>query len=494
MSSTNRKRYIFDYQDGLHRFIHSGNLVIHNKHRYASYVGFGNYLYGIQTTLRDIGDVNDPKSYNIGRSDYCIALIDRDNKRICISDKAYCSYNLTQAVPDGWEITYVNGPVYDYYFYNKHHNNHYSFCKAVCEYIVNKIISSYVDEYAVLYKYKQTINKEDCIPSVDSKYKETIKLLLDKYNLAEFWFYDKPIIDRLSVYYYQGWSKKVIILPKIPTIKDIYENKVFSKDEQTYIKQRKFYTDFCRGFGISFNEVVKHWEDKNGISVLLPVLTNKYLNPTWREAIIANAKYKDKRDEDFVTESIAKSKENKAKAVFDYISKNDGSKDLLTAWRNNNVEVPFNVTYYYYKITNHASKGRYYCAKWIKKTEQIYDLPFDYVQLKYDANKKIIITSKGAKVRLNDAISLWKLYKQTLKSRNIEVQSSHNDFIAMYLANRNIKCGLYNVTGIYHNLKRYNGDNKAYYEWNVIIGCHTIWIDDFINFVEYYKLQQYFPK
>lgn len=108
--------------------------------------------------------------------------------------------------------------------------------------------------------------------------------------------------------------------------------------------------------------------------------------------------------------------------------------------------------------------------------------------------KKIIITSKGAKVRLNDAISLWKLYKQTLKSRNVEVQSPHNDFIAMHLANRNIKCGLYNVTGIYHNLKRYNGDNRAYYEWNVIIGCHTIWIDDFINFVEYYKLQQYFPK
>lgn len=127
MSSTNKKRYIFDYQDGLHHFIHSGDLVIHNKHRHASYVGFGNYLYGIQITLRDIGDVNDPKSYNIGRSDYCIALIDRDNKRICISDKTYCSYNLTQAVPDGWEITYVNGPGYDYYFYNKHHNNHYSF-------------------------------------------------------------------------------------------------------------------------------------------------------------------------------------------------------------------------------------------------------------------------------------------------------------------------------------------------------------------------------
>lgn len=86
------------------------------------------------------------------------------------------------------------------------------FCKAVCEYIINKVTSSYVDEYAVLYKYKQTINKEDCIPSVDSKYKETIKLLLDKYNLAEFWFYDKPIIDRLFVYYHQVMLQKVVII------------------------------------------------------------------------------------------------------------------------------------------------------------------------------------------------------------------------------------------------------------------------------------------
>ena len=148
MSSTNRKRYIFDYQDGLHRFIHSGDLVIHNKHRYASYVGFGNYLYDIQTLLRDIGNVNDPELYHRRKSNYCIAVIDREKKRICIYDKAYCSYHLTQAVPNDWEITYVNGFVKASYFYYNN-NNHYDFCKAVCEYIVNKVTSVYTDEYAV---------------------------------------------------------------------------------------------------------------------------------------------------------------------------------------------------------------------------------------------------------------------------------------------------------------------------------------------------------
>lgn len=85
------------------------------------------------------------------------------------------------------------------------------------------------------------------------------------------------------------------------------------------------------------------------------------------------------------------------------------------------------------------------------------------------------------------------MYKQTLRSGNVETRSPHNDFIAMHLADKNIKCGIYNVTGIYRNLKRHDATNAPYYEWNVIIGCHTIWIDDFINFVEYYKLQKYFP-
>ena len=47
---------------------------------------------------------------------------------------------------------------------------------------------------------------------------------------------------------------------------------------------------------------------------------------------------------------------------------------------------------------------------------------------------------------------------------------------------------------MYHNTKYINDINGVpYHCLNVVIGCHTIWIDDFINFVEYYKLQKYFP-
>lgn len=493
MSSTSRKHYIVDFHEGLHHFVHSADLVIHNERKHCSYVGFGNFLYAIKTRLKDIGDVTDPYRYHIGRGDYCIAVIDREKKRICISDRHYHTYYLKQAVPDDWEVTYVNGSVKAFYLLGK--TNNYYFCKAVCEWIVDKVVSDYSDEYAVLYKYKQTINKDICVPNIGNEHKETIKLLLDKYNLAEFWFYKEAITDNVFVDYYQGWRKKFFSLTKVPTIEEIYENRIFSKDEKLYIIQRKFYTDFCRGFGISFSDVVKHWEDKDGMSVLMPVLANKYehLKPNWKEAIIANARQQDACGENFVIRSNAESKENKDKAIFDYITKNYGSNDLLTAWRENEVKVPFNVTYKRYQVSNHNTKGRYITGRWIDKTERICTLPFYYVQLKYDADKEIITTSKGAKVRLNDAVMLWKLFKQTINQYS-KVNNKYNNYIAIHLADKNIKCGLYPVTGIYFNMKNKNNDNGVgYYSWNVVIGCHTIWIDDFINFIKYYKLQKYFP-
>lgn len=141
MSSTSRKRYIVDFNEGLHHFIHSGDLVIHNERKHGSYVGFGNYLYNIKARLKDIPNVTDPNLYHIGRGDYCIAVIDRENKRICISDRHYHTYYLAKAVPDNWEVTYVNGSVKNFYLLGK--SNTYAFCKAVCEWIVNKFCDTY---------------------------------------------------------------------------------------------------------------------------------------------------------------------------------------------------------------------------------------------------------------------------------------------------------------------------------------------------------------
>lgn len=417
MSSTSRKRYIVDFHEGLHHFIHSGDLVIHNERKHDSYVGFGNCLYNIKTRLKDISNREDAWLYHMGRGDYCIAVIDREKKRICISDRHYHTYYLKQAVPDDWEVTYVNGSVKAFYLLGK--SNNYAFCKAVCERIVNKFCDTYGEEYAVLYKHKQTINKDICIPAIGMEYRSTIKLLLDKYHLAECWFYkEESITESVYVDYYQGWRKKFFNLTKVPTIEEIYENKVFSKDEQTYIIQRKFYTDFCRGCGVSFKDVVEHWEDKDGMAVLKHILHNQYrfLKPNWKEAVIANARHTDQSNENFVIRGNAESKENRDKAILAHIAANTGIKDLLTAWRENSIKVPFTITYKSYKVTNHPSKGRYVCARWVDKKETIYSLPLSMFNLNMMLTKNLLQHLKVLRLDLMMLYFFGSCIKELLKT------------------------------------------------------------------------------
>lgn len=490
MNLVNRKRHIVDFHEGFHRFIHSEDIVICNTYGYSSYVGFGNCLYNIKTRLKDIINYEDPYLYYTDSYTKCIAVIDRENKRICVSDKYYYIYYLINTVPDDWEITYVNSFTKNFYFLSKLPN--YAFCKSVCEYIIKKFVNTYAEEYAVLYKYKQTINKNVRIPIINTECQNIIKLLLNKYNLTAFWFYKEAIIDNIYVRYSQGWNNKYFSLTKIPTIEKIYKHKVFSKNEGTYIIQRKFYTDFCRGCGVSFNDVVKHWNDKDGISVLNVNIKDTYhhLYPTWKEAIKLNANYKDNQDELFIKYANKQSINNRKQAIINHINI-DEVKNIINAWREDNIKIPFTITYKKYIVTNNSMKGRYICGKWIDTTEVVVSIPFDYIQLKYDDNKDMIKTSKGSEVKLVDAIYLWNLYKKIVKEQNLNTDNP-SQYIDIHLDNKNFKCGIYPITGIYHNLKYINNDKTEYYCWNVVVGCHTIWLDDFIDFVKYYNLQKYF--
>jgi len=491
MSSKSRKSYIVDFNEGIHHFIHSGELAIHNRHRAYSYVAFGDYLYKIDARVREIKHITDPKTYHIGRGDYVVAVVDREKKRICISDKTVYTYALSHATPDDWEKTFVNGAVHS--FYKCGEQNDYAFCFRVCMRIVQKVLETYNEEYAIVYKRKTAINKNIDVPAIGMEHKETIKLLLDKYNLAGFWFYEQPITDNLYIEYYKGWTKKWFALDKVPTIKEIYENNIFTKEERLYLIQRKFYTDYCRGFNIPFNEVVKHWNDKNGTDILHTAIKAQYskLKPYWTDAIVANAKYRDKSDERFVKHNLIQSHKNREQAIVEYVTKGE-RKDIVTIWREENINFPITITYKNYVVTNHSVKGRYTRGRWVDKTERIYYMFFDHIQLKYDAGKDIITTSEGAKVRLADAVSLWNLYKETIKGKDIGTNKTPK-YVAVRLVDKGLKCGLYPITGIFYSIKNHNNDGTIDWCWNVVIGCHTIWIDDFINFVEYYKLQKYFP-
>lgn len=134
------------------------------------------------------------------------------------------------------------------------------------------------------------------------------------------------------------------------------------------------------------------------------------------KAIIANARQQDACGENFVIRSNAESKENKDKAILAHIAANTGIKDLLTAWRENDIKVPFTVTYKSYKVTNHPSKGRYVCARWVDKKETIYNLPLSMFNLNMMLTKKLLQHLKVLKLDLMMLYFFGKCINELLKT------------------------------------------------------------------------------
>ena len=65
--------------------------------------------------------------------------------------------------------------------------------------------------------------------------------------------------------------------------------------------------------------------------------------------------------------------------------------------------------------------------------------------------------------------------------------------------NKNIKVGLYNLRFIHYCTKHtdngktiYNENGKPTLDWLIQIGCHSIWLTDVLDFINYYKLEKDF--
>ena len=124
-------------------------------------------------------------------------------------------------------------------------------------------------------------------------------------------------------------------------------------------------------------------------------------------------------------------------------------------------------------------------------TSSIYtkEIIFSNTQLRLTNNRQTVNTSKQANVSLEDAIKMWKFYIAITKGRvGIEGQP-----IIIRLEDRHYNVGIYNLRAIQYNRKK-TDDGKLLdkWEWCVVIGCHYIWIDDFMDFITYYNLYDIF--
>ena len=376
----------------------------------------------------------------------------------------------------------------DYVVTNRDDND---YCKEWCKYLLYKHFDYLYQEYAILNNKLNTIRTvyyNDRIIT-DNSILKTLTTLITRYNINRYDWFNKPLIGRYNLaYYYKGWSKKHYIIDKVPTIKQIYNGTFFTKEAQQYIVQRSFWTWYCKGKDISFKDVQTNW---NKVGLSEDIIKDYHLveNTTWRNYIKCRANRLDEIDANLERFNLKQSNDNRQRAL-DALLK---GKSAIDVWRNTDNYMYLTVTYN--KWCRKARNSPYKHWKECKENLYVGNL-LDNIQFRFYENDNTIVTSKHIRVSLTDAITVWNIfckYRDLYISKYGEVNK--DNLAVINLSGYDYKVLGYTIKRIYYKEKYTNAGNPlGYYEWCIVIGCHHIWIDDFIEFVNYYKLNDVFKE
>ena len=443
------------------------------------------------------------KTYGyINWSDCCIAVINRKDKVLVVSDE-YLSHKwyIERSLPnkDEWLILIHHG-----YITNP------NIAKANCrKQLVRKYFEYLIVLYvsSVLYKFRLAYTDTNYC-GIHNEHKDIdYDRIVEKINYAIKFFepsktlLNTHIVDNYEGTYYSEYSwngDDTIRLTKkqIPTINQILNGKLFDKEHQLIYNKKMFYSRYCRGtrVGFTYKQVDNLYNTKVYNDKLIRKITNvdggkiaKWYNsipkehkPTWHQ-IIKNF-YKDFQAAIDNTNKInrAKSLNNKREAEF------YKSSSIVNTWREGN-RCKNEITTYNTWIDSTI------CRKGYWETVRLYGFTFNNTQLRLKDNNTIA-TSRYCYVPLHDAIRLYKLFiNDTTREFIVKDINNNKDNITIDFKNFNIKCGNYKLNWFKYTNKVTDANVPLNYkEWCVCIGCHHIWIDDFIDFVHYYHLEKDF--
>ena len=503
-----RIRYAYPRKEVYHRWIHSPEYVYTDRNHQIS----GKYDY-----LR-IGDIGKDKSRSIIERDIyynsnTFAIIDRDTKRILISDMyPVCAFELLVALPDEYEIFRCHGSIPCHDILSKEHIE--LLCKIHLEYVVMYYTSSYLSPYYATLKGKNIlysdisidINKEAIKSHTCVNNNDDILTFIKKYKIKQYDWYNKTLNPKykLSIYYPYCYSTINISLP---TVKQLVTGTIFNKKQIELFNKKRFYTKYCYGRGISYKDVDRYWNktvaplntdstNDNSSYDLTYEQVKKFLRVnkvywnddfynnnlvTWNDYIILTKQEENKRESEHIKENIEKSKLNELKAREELKKYVDN--DYIKLWRDSK-EVFVRNYVEYEKFIEPTSKYRY--GSWIK--EKLYLKPsnvFDNIQLKLCNDS--IVTSNNCFVSIDEAIKCYKILQDCIEKHNKE---GLNEFS---LIDKNIYIGSYRLMYIVYKCKyKDNGLPLSVTTWLIRIGCHKIWLDDFEEFVHYYHLEERF--
>lgn len=505
-----RVRHCFPRKEVYHRWIHDGTYVYSNQ----NYIVSGKYDWLFAFRLNKNADRNTiTYSWN-SRIDYnaycCVAVINRDAKIILVNTSFFkISEELLGSIPDDYQIFLTEESITNPHILSTGELS--EVIKVHAKYLIKTFVDrSLAEIYGVLKGKREVVHRD-----INSLFKckneryvyqnwynyadyDKIYDFVKKYKVKQYDWYNKPLDNVINIRDDFNWSKYDYYDVPFPSLKQVINNTVFTKKEKLKLEQSYFYGLYCRGYGISRKELETHWNDdynKDKLKALFDKrniainLDNRSELIKWKDGIKLYAKVVENVTRNTLEANIRKSNDNYNKAVEQY--NNQHYEERLKDWRDFSTSKCYN-TYITYNrfVVDSFKRG---VGSWV--TDKLYPkIKFNNIQLRYRKNKNnpeydIVETSNNASVTLDQAIMMYKLYKRTTFNDNPQ----EGIMIKHEFNNRDIKIGLYNLRGIEFRQKQTdNGKLLDKWEYIVIIGCHHIWIDDFMSFVKYYNLEDKF--
>ena len=487
-TKTKRIRHCYSRQEVYHRFIHDNEYYYSNKAHAIS--SKGNYLaLGYIFRYKSVEDI-EKYWYPDNR---VFAVIDRENKKILVSHKyENLTYELIKAIPDDYTVFHCDGgiPIYNIL----HDENIDALAKLHLQHCIEKYVERYLIQFYACLEGKKVLhfNIDSLIKKDNRKHfwyyeYEAIKQFVRKYKVKSRTWYNKSLNTKfkLNIYYPNYWNRITI---ELPTVKQVLTNTIFSKHQIDLFRKRYFYTEYCYGRGIPFSDVDKYFGTSitHDEAVRYCNRRNIYLNTdwlvdvhTWNELISKTKEIELKIHKNYVTEQVAKSEAN-YKAALEELRKIE-SDYTVNSWREGKINTGQNSVSYrkYIAPIRYNSSGT-----WMTATVHSSYKTFTNTQLKLEGN--IIRTSKNATVTLEEGIKMYKMFMIGRNNNPNRTSWTTSDF-------GNVKVGIYNLRFVtYKDKVSDTGKSLGYKEWCIQIGCHSLWLDDVIDFIKYYHLEDKF--
>lgn len=413
--------------------------------------------------------------------DKCVAVIDRENKRLVVNTSKEPWYDVFfEARKQGYEVFRTIGTIPDWnislplamdcWVLREH-----------AKWLINEFAERWIKPVALLMQGKKNTIWFD-IDTVWRCTKEdknnNILAFIRKYKIAKKPLYDMQLFNSLCY------------CKPYPTLKDIAKKKVFNKDVECLVAKKKFYSEYCLGWGVvPWRDVDKYFYmpfDKAYFEAMCRKVNTWFTEEqmsvftTWKDGVIAMRNAMVKHREKYNEELHKKCAKNMNEAIY------KGVEDLIARG-------------VYQRLLNTGSTGCYYSTQQYigyqctgnrsvdkEVPKQIcVSLPYHTYKLWYN-DGKIYVAHKS--IHINKAKLFWPEIKKAVEFWSPQkIGEGHNVTVPPRFENisHTIAIGVHEKTSWY-------GRPLGGIDTQLSIAGVRIWLSDIIEFVKYYHYENIF--